>query len=88
MKIVLVVGDSKGKEGSKLWFLPFLHLLRSLKHFREEADFPEAEGRAWTFQEKEITFHCNSWYLGMWKHRAGVVKGSGVRLWRRTCSSE
>lgn len=50
----------------------------SFQHFRREADFPEAERRACKCQEQGITFNNISWYLEMWKHRAGAGRGWGI----------
>lgn len=69
MRIVLVVGVYRQGGGEAM------AVSLSLKRFGEEADCPEAERRAWKGQEQGTTFNKISWYLEMWKHRAGAGKG-------------
>lgn len=54
MSVVLVVGGLREGRGQSRGCPPFPHLLRSLKHFREEADCPEAERRASERQEQAL----------------------------------
>lgn len=72
MRIVLVVGICGQGEGEAMAVsLP-------LQHFGKEADCPEAERRAWKCQGQGITFNNISWYLEMWKHRAGAGRRWGI----------